>query len=619
MRKKSGIIGIAVLLVCFAFVAGTVAFAQSDTPTQTKAITVTGVSAWQYENNVSYYAEITVAEDAFSENGAAMGYHIAEEGGAYRYIQDYVSIRLDNEEWRTVKEISADASKYTYPDEGTPFWHIKEPVVIFGQDTKILRLYFHKDFVGIAKTVGVRLEKGLYVHVNNIRYELPETIECEHTESGWKIRYDTRSEPLGLSAVTGWASRNNEWNECDVYFSRKVFLKTSGKPLEYDIMDKSACFYLQDLIFVNGKSMREINQTTDIEGWSFTGFPHELDTKYDGVHYAYRTPVFIFSKAGNHMQIRIHVNYLETLTEQVKITFKAGKYATVIQKKESGGMEAVEYSFEEDFSVTKNDGNEWIPSGDWTPYSEPEEIIDRKDIDFDSIAYDTLRVRSVSPIAEYGNNILHKGLKVKNQYITVYFDKPVCNQYIPYASYGKSFLESQMSAFSLTQAQVDSLYDYRIDESLNHHIKIDGLTVAEMKAREMINGESAVRIDYAGTSGSTYSITVYLAAESLSWLAPYTSHTFEITAGFRTPLFGEVKHDTVFYYDPVTRTWSETDYEANSEWGNPQSPAIHPTVKGCGGIVIGLAVGISVAVVVLAAGVAVFVWYRNKKGKGATE
>ena len=65
----------------------------------------------------------------------------------------------------------------------------------------------------------------------------------------------------------------------------------------------------------------------------------------------------------------------------------------------------------------------------------------------------------------------------KAQYACVYFDRAISYQYIPYVSMGKKDLsnlaKSPGSGVNLTQAPVDGIFDYRIDLSLNGHIKID--------------------------------------------------------------------------------------------------------------------------------------------------
>lgn len=613
MRKKTGIFIISVLLLCFALSISTVAFASDEAHSQTKDITFKSVNDWADSNGVAYYCEFKVEENAFYESALnkPIEWHAAEKNSTFEYLQNSIAVSLDGGEWRTVYDVNR-ADEANYSGETTyPFNIAKMPIVLQCYQPDVLRLYFHKNFVG------------------DVRYELRDDVECEHTAQGWSVHYDTVVQPLGLTAVQGWDDYNGNWRTFNVYFSRSVLMLDNNDSIGYKIMDGADWRPLQDLIYVNGKSMKEINQTTNVDDWSFVGFPHtiyQIDDDpttgwrtYDGEHYTYRTPVFIYSDGVNYMQVRLHNEYLKTLGDSVEITFAAGTYSSRVRKNAAGGMELVQYGFVEPITVTKNAADVWTPSRPYEKY-ENEEIIERKDIDFSQYDYERITVRTVSPIMEIGADKLVNGLKVKElQYFAVYFDKAVSNQYIPYASTRKNFLTGRAKSgeLSLTQEQIDALYDYRIDISLNDYLKIDGKTVAERKAMELTDDEVATRVDLSGSSASVNAITVYIKSDTLSRLDPNVPHTFEVLAGFRTPLFGEVKENILFYYDPITKSWSTTDYDKASEWENTSGTNVDNTVKktgcGCGGAAEGSVSAIAAAVIVTAVAM---LGLRRKKESG---
>lgn len=183
-------------------------------------------------------------------------------------------------------------------------------------------------------------------------------------------------------------------------------------------------------------------------------------------------------------------------------------------------------------------------------------MIDRADIDFSKINYESIHVSDVSDIIVYD-------AASQAEYMVLYFDRPVSNQYIPYASAGKQTLTNLANAglgVTLTQEQIDSLYDYRLDLALNDFIKIDGKTIREMKAEEPVNADQRLYLCWSGSSSDPRSITFYFSGGSESWLDPSERHTLEVMEGFTTPLFGKTDETQTFYFDPDTRTWSETDY-----------------------------------------------------------
>lgn len=392
--------------------------------------------------------------------------------------------------------------------------------------------------------------------------------------------------PLTFAQLANWADGGDgeELKVCDLYFSRDVLMKESGASIDFRINDGSKYpgedfSYVQDYVLLNGKTMAEINENTDTSTYEFKTFPSTVtggDAKY------YAVPIVMYSNAPGHIQIRIHKKYLEDSNAGDKITLQLlkGLSATAqVPNETASAYEPVKYVLAETTTFTKEADDSWSCDRELLPYEAPEEVIDRADIDFSKIDYSDLYVSSVSDIIEYGSVVPVGGQVRKAQYVCVYFDRAISYQYIPYASMGKKDLsnlaKSPGSGVNLAQAQVDGIFDYRIDLSLNDHVKIDGMTLRERKKQEMTSADTKIYICLERDF-----FTLYLSADSANWLDPTEAHTIEILEGFRTPLFGELKSDVTFYFNPETRIWSETDYGSLEEpvydWSEQQSSG------GCG-------------------------------------
>ena len=388
-------------------------------------------------------------------------------------------------------------------------------------------------------------------------------VKTEAAEAG-----ETDTKEIGFSLMENWADGGDagELKVCDLYFSRDVLMDPAmGASVGYGIIDNAAFQYLQEYFFVNGRTMSDINDDTDTSDYSFSTFPSTMG----GI---YAVPIVMYSDTPNHIQIRIHKQFLAegNAGDTIKISVGAGFFADArAVNAEGDGYSLVRYELSETVTFTVDSSGRWSCDAELVPYEAPKEIIERADIDFSAIEYETIHVSDVSDIIVYDQNS-------KAEYMVVYFDKPVSNQYIPYASAGKKFLTNAASAglgVTLTQAQINGPYDYRLDLSLNDYIRIDGKTIREMKAEEMINAEQRLYICWSGSSSDPRSITLYFAGGSSSWLDPSVGHTLEITEGFTTPLFGKTAVAQKLYFDPDTRTWSETDYASlkkpNYDW-SPQ-------------------------------------------------
>lgn len=416
-----------------------------------------------------------------------------------------------------------------------------------------------------------------------------------------------RTEEVGFTLMENWADGGDgqELKVCDLYFSRDVLMQQNGSSIGYWIADSAEFNYLQQYFMINGKTMQDINENTDTSTYTFSTFPSTAG----GV---YAVPVIMYSDSPSHIQIRIHKQYLQDSGIGDTFTFSVlkGFYAAArTTNEDASGYVPVRYMLSETVTFTKDAADAWTCDHELVKYEAPDEVIERADIDFSAIEYETIFVNSISDIIVYDP-------ASQAEYMVLYFDRPVSNHYIPYASAGKQFLSSNGTSgalgVTLTQAQIDSLYDYRLDLSLNDYIKIDGKTIREMKAEEPINADQRLYLCWSGNSSDPRSITFYFSGGSESWLDPSERHTLEVMEGFTTPLFGKTDETQTFYFDPDTRTWSETDYASLADpvydWSQ------QPEGTGLEGWAIGV---IAAAAALVAAGVAVLavVLVKKKKAK----
>lgn len=613
MRAKKAVVFISSVFIfamsCSLSLGATNVYATAEIPSEQKALEATDILGWDLRTEGDFYTcDIYFSEQVlYKPNGTLIDYRIidganyADAGEDFSYLQEYVTVNGS-----TIAEINGttDMSESTFtsfPCNADPAYRL--PIVVFCPTSNIMRLWFHVDYADNNDGMEIQILEGFEIVYADVRYTVAETVAFYGENGGWTCDNGYKENPitedfsLGFSLMSNWADGGDaeEYKVCDLYFSRNILIGTSGGVIGYRIMDgklnpQEDFSYIQEYLLFNGKSMKEINEQTDVTEYAFSSFPATADSMYEG-KYLYKTPILIYSDSGNHLQIRIHDKYVETenLDGGFTITAKAGLYGLVTETDdELKEINQTKYTLSKDVVFTKAAGDVWTCSEAYQKYIEEEEVIERADIDFDAIDYEPLTVNSISSIIQYGDYVTHKGRKIKNQYFCIYFDKPISYQYIPYASVKKSMLSSLAknplgTGVHLTQAQVDAVYDYRIDIYLNDYVKVDGLTLREMKDREILGADSRVYISYAGSSSNVKTLTFYLSADSESWLDPEQAHTVEVLEGFRTPLFGEVQETIKFYYDPETQLWNTVDYTKETEWKDNPDVNAYEEREGCSG------------------------------------
>lgn len=369
-------------------------------------------------------------------------------------------------------------------------------------------------------------------------------------------------EKLGISAVAGWDLSNRDYACFDVNLSRDALMMNETMDnIGYRIIDGAVTVngtpvypasenltYLQDYIEFNGETMRKINVETDVSDYDFIVYPSSTGVPYN-------VPIIINCVSKSQMQIRVHRDWLDEKglsAGGLKITFKKGFYVNAKKtNEEMTGYDAVKYEFDSNVSLTRN-RDDWTCDTPFEGYVPNEEVVIRKDIDFTKINYDAITISSLSQFIPYGDFKQINGKSVQNMLFQVYFDKPVFYQTVDYASVSKSNMK-KFCMNTMTEAQIDAWFDYRLDLSFADYLLINGKTLKEIKRASTSDMEFKVFTQY---SGNPYALTVYIEANEEFYLDSSENCTFTLKKGFRTPLFGEIKEDEIFYYNPETQTWN---------------------------------------------------------------
>ena len=233
----------------------------------------------------------------------------AIDNSAWRYIQEYIFLN-----GKSVKEINTqtETSDYTFSTfPSTAADKYRLPVIIF-ENGNTLEVKFHNAYLQtIGDKVEITLKAGFSILDGDTKYVVSEDV----TQTVLQI---TETELTGIS-VSGWATAGDamELTYTRIRFPEGVLPES----IDYDVLDKPAWTYLQEYIYLNGKSIKQINEETDTSGYVFSTFPSTADKKYE-------LPVIIFEN-GNALELKFHNTYLQSVEGDLEITIAAGLYILV--------------------------------------------------------------------------------------------------------------------------------------------------------------------------------------------------------------------------------------------------------------------------------------------------
>ena len=234
-----------------------------------------------------------------------IGYGIIDN--AYKYVQGYIAIN-----GKTIQEINADDSlgakdwTYTvYPSSSLDAY--KLPVIVY-ENNDMLEIKIHDTYLEtLGDKVEVTAKAGLYFEHNMTKYE----VKADKTFTVWE---SSEADITANITAEGW-DKTGDATEL-VYTRLSLGAGVLPAELGYGIIDKVAYQYMQEYIAINGKTIKEINETTDVTGYNFATFPFTIGAPFN-------VPVVVYMN-NDKLEIKVHGNYAETLGDSVVLTVKAG-------------------------------------------------------------------------------------------------------------------------------------------------------------------------------------------------------------------------------------------------------------------------------------------------------
>lgn len=505
-----------------------------------------------------------------------------------------------------------------------------EPIIVYAHKQSQLQVRIHKEYVAsISGDITIEVVEGSvitdkegtsYTAGAGLLWKLTDEVRTNTVGSWYTEKPEApavRDVTVGISTVFD-IKKDAEYYTIDINFSRDIFRSKTMHTLDYSAIDGTHgnYSYLKDYFTINNVTIADINSNTDDSGYTYTTYHTQ------GFVDALRVPVLMISVQTNQMKILIHEQYYQdNLSSNLVVGIKQDFYIiSPAPNQEETAYERVGFKLAGAVTFTANADNSFTSSVEYVNYVADKEIIERAytSEEMNALTYEKINLHSISTIVTMGDVRYYNGEKrTQAQYVVMYFDKPVCYQYIPYASGGKLNLSNNAlnpagTGVYLTQDQIDAYYDYHMDEYLNNFIKLDGKTLAEIKASETDPSavpDLVVRFHYAGASSLPSSIVFYIEYNSNAWMRAEEEHTIEILKGFRTPLLGEVKENKKFVYNPESAEWATVS--AGSQFSDTELVDVISD-GGCNGSFGG---GLVICAVALAGATAITLIKRRKNNE----
>lgn len=617
--KRSMVSLLLIVIMLFGCIPAFVTAAATENSEQTNVLPVETVKDWRLVGTEDYVA----FELVFSDNVMPFG----PGGEEYRMMDGDSSQTAYASMFKfcgsTVADINANAtdtsmSGWTFEDFPSNMGGVyKKPILIYVH--QLFQIQFRVNVSYLEDIDGditfEIVENSVITDKNGNSYTAGEgllwTLTDDVKASGLGNWYTDkpvdpadRNETVGVSSITQFRKDTSmsEYYVTDILFSRDVFKTNDLGIIGYSVQDGSSGDFssFKNYFTINGKTVAQINAETDDSEYNYVTFK--------GGASSLLVPVMLVSIYKNQMTVALHEKYVEdnnvlsSLTLGVTDAFSSTVKAP---NAEETKYEKVEYTVSGAYSFTLNSDMTFSTENTLLPYVADTEIIERKytAAELDEMEWNKINLHSISTIVSIGDVRWYNGEKrTQAQYVVLYFDSPLCYQYIPYASGGKinliTLANSTGSEVNLTEKQIDAYYDYHMDLYLKKYIKIDGRTIEEIQDDETdptASPDVAVRVHYAGSSSLPSSLVIYFEYNSNAWMNSETEHSIEILSGFRTPLFGEVKADKKFVYEPKSKEWASVS--AGSVFANDTLVDTASAGGGCSGAVNGTVIICTVTLV----------------------
>ncbi len=638
--KKSVVSLLLTAIMLFGCIPALVTASATETSVQTNVLPVETVKDWRPVETEDYVTFELVFSDSVMPFGPGGEEYRMMDGDssqtAYASIFKFCG--------STIADINANAT-----DDDMSGWTFNDfPSNMGGVYKKPILIYVHQ-FFQIQFRVNVSylndisdditfeiVENSVITDKNGVSYTAGEGLLWTLTEDvktsgagNWHTDKPAepadRNETVGVSSITQFRKDTSmsEYYVTDILFSRDVFKTNDLGIIGYSVQDGSTGDFssLKNYFTINGKTIAQINAETDDSEYDYVTFKNNASSLH--------VPIMLVSIYKNQMTVALHEKYVEDNNIRSSLTIGVtADFTTTVKAPniEETKYERVCYIVNGDYSFTLNSDMTFSTENTLLSYVADVEIIERKytSAELDEMEWNKINLHSISTIVSIGDVRWYNGEKrTQAQYVVLYFDSPLCYQYIPYASGGKinltTLANSAGSEVNLTEKQIDAYYDYHMDLYLKKYIKIDGRTIEEIQDDETdptASPDVAVRVHYAGSSSLPSSLVIYFEYNSNAWMNSEEDHSIEILSGFRTPLFGEVKADKKFVYEPKSKEWASVSAGsvfANDMLVDTASSGGGCASEGCSGTVDGTMI---ICMVTL---VAAFTFIKIKKGNDKDE
>ncbi len=272
----------------------------------TESVKITG---WDTTGNAGEltYTRIKLGTGVMPED---VSYGIIDDA-SYMYLQEYIAFNGE-----TVADINAntDTSGYnfsTFPSSVDDKY--KLPVIIY-VNRGTLEVKVHNQYWQALKSdLIITVKSGLYVINGDKKYVVTQDVTYTLAKA---IEEKDLAGNISLS-VWNKTGDEKELTYTLINFGTGVLPSDIG----YHVMDNhigTHYHYIKDYIVINGKTVAEINESTDDKDYVYSTFPSTTDAQY-------AVPVILFGN-GDNLEVKIHNNYVATLGEKIEITIKEGFY-----------------------------------------------------------------------------------------------------------------------------------------------------------------------------------------------------------------------------------------------------------------------------------------------------
>lgn len=225
---------------------------------------------------------------------------------------------------KTVSELNTEyrtaAAEWTFnmfPANSGGYYE-KMPVLLKGSSgAGSIVLYIHENLYNLAIAesgkVSVQAKSGLVAEGNTLSEDsaMYEVVNENGVPKSVKVAPQV-VDITESTTVGGWIHQDNELRVFNVNLGTGVM--PSG--INYGVMDNDAYKYIAEYITVNGKTIKAINEETDVSGYEFHVFPSSADDKY-------KVPVMVFVN-GDDIQVKLHDTYYATLGGELNVSVLEG-------------------------------------------------------------------------------------------------------------------------------------------------------------------------------------------------------------------------------------------------------------------------------------------------------